>query len=77
ITGRKIDHPLRRGAEYGTKSPVALELAKQAIRQSSRTDLDAGIEYEAELFVQLFATRDKDEGIAAFLDGREPEFTGE
>lgn len=58
------------------KSPVALELAKSAIRQSSRTGLDSGIEYESELFVQLFATEDKDEGIDAFLDGRDPEFSG-
>jgi enoyl-CoA hydratase len=58
------------------KSPVALELAKQAVKASSRMDLEAGLEYEAELFVQLFATEDKNEGIDAFFDGREPEFTG-
>ncbi|WP_136715673.1 enoyl-CoA hydratase/isomerase family protein [Halorientalis salina] len=58
------------------KSPVALELAKKAIRESSRMGLDAGVEYESELFVQLFATEDKDEGIEAFLDGRDPEFSG-
>src|SRR6056297_983553 len=59
------------------KSPVALELAKSAVRESSRMGLDAGLEYESELFVQLFATDDKDEGIEAFLDGRDPEFSGE
>jgi enoyl-CoA hydratase len=59
------------------KSPVALELAKQAVKASSRMDLDSGLEFEAELFVQLFATADKNEGIDAFFDGREPEFTGE
>lgn len=58
------------------KSPLALERAKSAVRAASRTGLDQGIEYEAELFVQLFATADKDEGIDAFLDGREPEFEG-
>ena len=59
------------------KSPIALELAKQAVQASSRMDLEAGIEYEAELFVQLFATEDKNEGINAFLDGRTPKFTGQ
>ncbi|WP_255171778.1 enoyl-CoA hydratase/isomerase family protein [Natrononativus amylolyticus] len=58
------------------KSPVALELAKDAIKASSRMGLEQGIDYEAELFVQLFATDDKNEGIDAFLEGREPEFTG-
>lgn len=59
------------------KSPVALELAKEAVKMSSRTGLEEGLEYESELFVQLFATADKNEGIDAFLEGREPEFTGE
>ncbi|WP_435320408.1 enoyl-CoA hydratase/isomerase family protein [Haloarchaeobius sp. TZWSO28] len=58
------------------KSPVALELAKSAIRESSRVGLDAGIDYESELFVQLFATEDKNEGIDAFLEKRKPEFSG-
>ena len=58
------------------KSPVAAEFAKQAVRAASRMDLDAGIEYEAELFAQLFATHDKNEGIDAFLEDREPHFEG-
>ena len=57
-------------------SPLTLEYAKEAVTASSRLDLDAGIEYEKELFVQLFATEDKAEGIAAFLEDREPEWTG-
>ncbi|WP_132058532.1 enoyl-CoA hydratase/isomerase family protein [Halorussus amylolyticus] len=59
------------------KSPLALEFAKKAVKASSRMDLDAGIEYEAELFAQLFAAEDKNEGIDAFLDGRDPEWQGE
>ncbi|WP_336358895.1 enoyl-CoA hydratase/isomerase family protein [Haloarcula sp. CGMCC 1.6347] len=59
------------------KSPAALEFAKKSVRASSRMDLEAGIEYEAELFAQLFATGDKDEGIDAFLEDREPEWTSE
>jgi enoyl-CoA hydratase len=58
-------------------SPLTLEYAKDAVKASSRLDLDAGIEYEKELFVQLFATEDKAEGIDAFLDDREPEWSGE
>jgi enoyl-CoA hydratase len=58
------------------KSPVALEFAKRAVKAGSRMDLEAGIEFEAELFAQLFAVEDKDEGIDAFLEDREPEWTG-
>ncbi|MFC7238230.1 enoyl-CoA hydratase/isomerase family protein [Saliphagus sp. GCM10025317] len=59
------------------QSPVALELAKTAVKAASRTDLEQGIEYEAELFAQLFGTADKNEGIDAFFEDREPEWTGE
>lgn len=57
-------------------SPLTLSYAKDAVQASSRLDLDSGIEYESELFVQLFATEDKDEGIGAFLEDREPEWSG-
>lgn len=57
-------------------SPVALEFAKKAVKASSRMDLEQGIEYEAELFAAVFATEDKNEGIDAFLEDREPEFEG-
>ena len=38
--------------------------------------LESGIEYEAELFATLFSTQDKDEGIDAFFEDREPEWQG-
>jgi enoyl-CoA hydratase len=58
------------------KSPLALEFAKKAVKASSRMDLEQGIEYEAELFAQLFASEDKNEGIDAFFEDREPEWQG-
>ncbi|MFC7156914.1 enoyl-CoA hydratase/isomerase family protein [Halomarina halobia] len=54
------------------KSGLALRTAKRAIRASSQTSLDAGLEYEQELFTTLFASGEKDEGIDAFLEGRDP-----
>ncbi|KYH23853.1 3-hydroxypropionyl-coenzyme A dehydratase [Halalkalicoccus paucihalophilus] len=58
------------------KSPVALEFAKTAVQASARMDLSSGIDYEAELFSQLFATEDKNEGIDAFFEDRDPEWRG-
>lgn len=60
-----------------TKSPVALFRTKEAIRASARLPLDRGIDYEAELFVGLFDTADKAEGMTAFVEDREPEWSGE
>jgi enoyl-CoA hydratase len=56
------------------QSPIALEFAKKSVKAAGRMDLESGIEYEAELFAQLFATGHKNEGIDAFLEGREPEW---
>jgi enoyl-CoA hydratase len=58
------------------KSPVALATAKRAVKAAADTTLDDGLDYESALFVQLFATEDKDEGIDAFLEDREPEWRG-
>ncbi|MFC4450263.1 enoyl-CoA hydratase/isomerase family protein [Halorussus aquaticus] len=58
------------------KSPLALKFAKKAVKASSRMELEQGIEYEAELFAHLFASEDKNEGIDAFLEDRDPEWEG-
>jgi enoyl-CoA hydratase len=63
-------------ASMAEKSPIALEFGKKAVKAGSRMGLEEGLEYESELFVQLFATEDKDEGIGAFLEKRKPEFEG-
>jgi enoyl-CoA hydratase len=39
-------------------------------------ELEQGIEYEAELFAHLFASEDKNEGIDAFFEDRDPEWQG-
>jgi len=58
------------------KSPVALRLAKAAVRAAAEVPLAAGLAYETELFVTCFASDDKREGVAAFLEKRTPEFRG-
>jgi enoyl-CoA hydratase len=62
--------------KMAAKSPIALEIAKKAVKSASRMDLDDGIEYEAELFAMLFAGPDKNEGIDAFFEDRDPEWQG-
>jgi len=64
-------------AAMADKSPIALEFAKKAVKASSETTLQQGIEYEVELFTQLFATEDKNEGIDAFFEDREPQWKGQ
>jgi enoyl-CoA hydratase len=58
------------------KAPVALQLAKEAVRFASRSNLDEGLRREVDLFALCFATEDKEEGVSAFLEKRKPVFTG-
>ncbi len=58
------------------KSPVTLAIAKRAIRAAYELPLSAGLEQERDLFALAFATEDKIEGVAAFLEKRKPEWRG-
>ncbi|MFW6079496.1 MAG: enoyl-CoA hydratase/isomerase family protein [Gemmatimonadota bacterium] len=58
------------------QSPVAMRLAKQAVRYAMETPLSAGLRHERELFVTAFSSEDRAEGVAAFLERREPAFSG-
>ena len=58
------------------KSPIALRLAKEAIKLASRSNLDEGLRREVDLFALCFSSADKDEGVTAFLEKRKPEFKG-
>ncbi|PSQ23700.1 3-hydroxybutyryl-CoA dehydrogenase [Halobacteriales archaeon QS_9_67_17] len=56
--------------------PVALRKAKRVMNRGRDQDLDAGLEMEAQAFGHLLGTEDMEEGTAAFMEDREPEFEG-
>ena len=63
-------------ARIGMRSPVALAAAKDALRTALSTPLEGGLRAEAVLFQLCFASDDGTEGIRAFLEKRDPSFTG-
>jgi len=58
------------------KSPIALQLAKEAVKLASKSNLDEGLRREVDLFALCFSTEDKNEGVSAFLEKRKPAFQG-
>ena len=58
------------------KSPVALAMAKTAVKAAARTTLREGLDQEIDLFALCFSSEDKEEGVRAFLEKRKPEFKG-
>jgi enoyl-CoA hydratase len=66
-----LEHALEAAHALAAKSPSALRAAKRLVNRAP----DA-FEAEVEEFGELFAGEDAQEGLAAFLEKREPRFTG-
>lgn len=58
------------------KAPIATQAVKQAVRASINMGAEIGLEYENELVAATFMTRDKEEGVRAFTEKRDPVFEG-
>ena len=71
-----VEDALALAASIATKSPVALRLAKEAINAAYEMPLTDALAYERRLFYLLFASEDQKEGMAAFLEKRQPDFKG-
>jgi len=56
------------------KSMIAAMAVKEAVNRSYETPLSEGLLFERRMFHMLFATEDQKEGMAAFLEKREPQF---
>ena len=59
-----------------SKGPAAVRVAKLAMQRGANLDLFAACALETDLFVQAFATRDRKEGMSAFLEKRPAKFEG-
>lgn len=68
-------HDLAR--EIAESAPIAVEQAKRAIDAGLQVDLDTGLEIESRAYAVTLPTEDRQEGLDAFREDREPEFEGE
>ncbi|HLB17882.1 MAG TPA: enoyl-CoA hydratase-related protein [Gaiellaceae bacterium] len=59
-----------------SKSPIALRLMKELANRALGGDHEQNLEAEGETFGELFSSADAKEGLAAFVEKREPVFRG-
>jgi enoyl-CoA hydratase len=57
--------------------PIAIKLAKSSINKGLETGLATGLAYEIEAGSLTFSTKDKNEGMKAFIEKRKADFKGE
>jgi enoyl-CoA hydratase len=67
---------LQLAKEIAQLSPVAVQLAKEAINRSFETHLDEGLAFERKNFYLTFASEDQKEGMQAFVEKRKADFKG-
>jgi 1,4-dihydroxy-2-naphthoyl-CoA synthase len=62
--------------DMASKSPLSLSYAKEALYSGMDLTLDQGLKMELDLYLLLFSTFDRVEGITAFKEKRKAKFEG-
>jgi len=62
--------------QIASHPPIAIRMAKKAIRHGIEFSAKEALDYETHLMTYCFSTRDHNEAISAFLEKRKPEFKG-
>uniref|UniRef100_A0A1A8C6W3 Enoyl CoA hydratase domain containing 2 n=1 Tax=Nothobranchius kadleci TaxID=1051664 RepID=A0A1A8C6W3_NOTKA len=59
------------------QAPVAVRMAKEAINRGMEVDISSAMAIERMCYARVIPTRDRQEGMAAFIEKRPPRYTGE
>lgn len=71
-----LDEALSLAADIAARSPLSLRLAKEAVNAAFEGSLSETLDDERRLFQLTFASQDQKEGMAAFLEKRNPTWKG-
>jgi enoyl-CoA hydratase len=69
-----IEEAMNAARKITEKSALTAMAVKEAVNRSYETTLREGVLFERRLFHAMFATEDQKEGMAAFLEKRQPQF---
>jgi enoyl-CoA hydratase len=71
-----VEEALRLANEIAKRPPLAVRIGKEMVNHAHESFLQDGIAAERRSFYFFFNTQDQKEGMAAFLEKREPKWSG-
>lgn len=71
-----LQETIKLAKQVAEMSPIAAQLAKEAVLKAFDSSLEEGLQFERKNFYLLFASEDQKEGMAAFVEKRKPNFSG-
>lgn len=71
---KHMEETMAAAQKIAEKSMLSVRAAKEAVNRSYEVTLSEGLLFERRLFHALFASEDQKEGMAAFMEKREPQF---
>jgi len=75
VPAKKLkDEAMSCAHKIAEKSVLATMAVKDVVNRAYETTMAEGINYERRLFQSLFATEDQSEGMASYVEKREPQF---
>lgn len=74
IDGDPLTSAIAFAKEFSNFSLLALNFARDAVKRGLETSLGEGLKIEADLSTLAYQTEDSNEGMAAFMEKRKPQF---
>jgi enoyl-CoA hydratase len=71
-----LEEAVKLAAEVAARAPLAVRAAKKMINEAFERPLQEALSEERTEFYNLFDTQDQKEGMRAFLEKRQPQWTG-
>ena len=72
-----VNEAVKLGDKIAKNSPLIVAMAKESVNTAYETTLREGLHFEKRSFHGTFATKDRKEGMSAFVEKRPPNFTSE
>ena len=69
-----MDEVIKIAERIADMSRPIVMMAKESVNRAYETTLNEGVRFERRLFHSTFATEDQKEGMAAFVEKRQPAF---